>query len=244
MIKQAYISKGVAHFAERFMANYGLRPFDNPDEPTVIFGMYYDEDYHFLIENNVKIIVWCGVDSAIINKRGAYFVAKSEALNIASLSGIQANLKKVGLPYLDLKVTAANLSLTCEPRGDKIYHYGDGTDKYGESMLDEIEQQTGIEILRYKSLQMPYDEFMKINPYRDCFVCLGTSYTGSGTTMIEMGLMGRRSINNGNLPHAVKYRNVKDIVRAVKKEYERRHEDNLKIYQSFSKTYNIGTEWL
>ena len=60
-----------------------------------------------------------------------------------------------------------------------------------------------------------------------------------------MGMLGRRSIFNGDSPSSIPFKNIDDIVENVKKEYANRHVDDIKEVSDSVKDYlNIGDQWL
>lgn len=56
--------------------------------------------------------------------------------------------------------------------------------------------------------------------------------------------MGRKCVYNGNLPNAMPYKNVDDIVRIINEEYEKRHEDNQYIVDEMFNYLNIDDSWM
>ena len=43
-IEQAYVSPSLSHFRYEFLECWNLREYDNPEEPAVFYGLYYDWD--------------------------------------------------------------------------------------------------------------------------------------------------------------------------------------------------------
>jgi hypothetical protein len=59
-----------------------------------------------------------------------------------------------------------------------------------------------------------------------------------------MGLMGRRSIFNGKIPHSIKWKGIEDICQSIMSEYETRHEDNIQIAKDIYNYISIGKTFL
>jgi hypothetical protein len=104
-------------------------------------------------------------------------------------------------------------------------------------MIDEIERVTGIEVIRAKYGQYNKNELKNI--YKRCFLNLRlTTFDGTPHTNVEMGLMGRRSIFNGTLPHSIGWSGVDDICQNIMKEYKLRQLPNKHITESFKQLYD------
>ena len=87
-----------------------------------------------------------------------------------------------------------------------------------------------------------YDTFTKeelVDVYSQCFLNLRlTPHDGCPNTNIEMGLMGRRSIYNGDLPASIPWKSVDDICQSIMREYSTRHVDNMYISKLFHNFIN------
>ena len=81
--------------------------------------------------------------------------------------------------------------------------------------------------------------------YKSCFIGLRlTTHDGLPNTICELGLMGRRCIYNGQLPHSIPYSNADDIVESIEREFKSRNEDNTLIANDMYDYLNIGDDWL
>ena len=49
-----------------------------------------------------------------------------------------------------------------------------------------------------------------------------TNIDGLPNTVLEMGLMGRHCIHNGNTPNSLNYKSVEDIINHINNEYNNR----------------------
>jgi hypothetical protein len=64
------------------------------------------------------------------------------------------------------------------------------------------------------------------------------------TTGVELGLMGRRIIHNGEQPNSINYTDLNSVIDLIKKEYATRHEDNTYIADAMREYLNISDSWL
>jgi len=82
--------------------------------------------------------------------------------------------------------------------------------------------------------------------YSQCFCGLRlTSHDGLSNSVIELGLMGRQVIWNGNLPNAVHYKSIDDVIKIIKKlSKQRGNEPNMKMIEKIKKAINIKDDWL
>ena len=54
-IEQVYISPQISHFKKEFLSRWDLREYDNPNEPTLFFGLYPDWDSEIQSEKDTSI---------------------------------------------------------------------------------------------------------------------------------------------------------------------------------------------
>jgi hypothetical protein len=238
-IEKSYCSKGVGFFKSMFNEKYGLKEIDNNTDNVVIFGMYNDVDYDFAKNHKGKVkVVWCGTDATRIKR-------VEELRNyehIAMSSFISNDLKQHKLKYTLVPVNPSNININLERRGVCIYHYGDG-DVYGEQYINEIERRTGLKVLHASKNEFSRGELMAI--YKACFIGLRlTKHDGLPNTVIELALMGRRSIYNGELPNCIKWSGIDDICNSILEEYKIKDENNNHIQQDMINYLNISNDWL
>ena len=244
-IVRARVSASLKYFERGFMENYGLVPVQKHNQPVIMFGMYRLEDYCFFQRHKAPIIVvWCGTDSMRISPIGLKMLRCKYANHIATHDFGSADLKAHGIDHKVYPITPGKIDLQLEPRGDKVYFYGAYRKNYlyGGHMINEIEQRTGIPIIRAESHTYNKEELKQV--YKDCFLALRlTTHDGVPTTVLEMGFMGRKSVFNGSVPHCIRWNSVKDVCDIIKAEYETRHEDNAYIAEDIRKFINIGDQW-
>ena len=242
MIKQCYISPSLAGLD--FRKRYGLTGYVDSLRPLIIFGMYRHEDLRLLINHDSDVtLVWQGMDARVIAADWLPFLQDKRITHIAISHWIQGSLTGYGIESTLLPVSATIDNLYSVKRGDNIYlYYSDDLPTsvmyYSANMIPEIERRTGLKVLTAKHGEYTRDAL--VNLYRECFINLRlTQYDGCPNTNLEMGLMGRRSIFNGHIPHSIPWRNLDDICANILNEYETRHEPNEHISNDISTFLNI-----
>jgi len=250
-ITKCHVSKALKYFENSFMNKYGLSKYGKVDEPFIKFGMYYSEDYRtVLYSQSPVIVVWCGNDAAkkSLKVRARRLLAhKKRIKHIATSECIAKDLRNVGLECEVIPVTPSEISFEPCKRGDKIYFYYCSEvkkDFYGYDIAKEVEKRTGIKII-YATADSFSSEQMK-DVYSKCFMGLRlTPRDGVASTVIELGMMGRRSVFNGDSPSSLKWNTVDDVCRIVQEEYENRNDNDEEDVSRAVKEYlNDNKKWL
>ena len=235
-VKQAYISKSVDEFGLKFIDKYGLIQYHNENDPVLIYGLYSDRDYEFA-KKHTGIIIWRGSDSMNIRDKLPQYK------HIAISDYIYRDLHNNGIECVKLPLSPQEPVANPIYRGDCIYFYSnrDRPYFYNEKLIGQIHVNTGIEIIKAY-----YDSYDNINDiYRKCFVGLRLlDHDGLSNTVVELGLLGRNCIYNGDTPNAIKWRNMRHLCELIRYEYEHRHDDNSQIAQKMADYINISGDWL
>lgn len=251
MITQAYISKSLAGL--NFRKVYGLTKYVDSMKPVAVFGMYREEDFDMLWNHcqlvAPAIVIWQGMDAKEIPE-GKLLVLKSmpHVKHYVISHWGQRSLKKQGIESILLPISATKPKIDLHPRGDSIYIYSSDLSKesgkyHGDNFIEAIKERTGLNVIRATLKSYDKKELKEI--YKQCFINLRlTRYDGCPNTNLEMGLMGRRSIFNGRIPHSIKWKKIDDICESIMKEYESRHEDNSQIAKDIFQYINIGKQFL
>lgn len=246
-IKQARISKGVNAFKDSYLKKFNLVEGTDCNEPIVLFGMYDLGDFqYYLLHKGQIVVVWCGSDSLMLNKAKAEMIRAKQAVHIAKSQFISADLNRYGIIHKVIPISWQLPDLEVCPRGDNIFFYGNPkrNNFYGESYLPEIEQKTGLKIIKTGIATYTKEQLRKV--YRNCFIGLRlTKHDGIPNTVVELGMMGRRCIYNGDLPNAIPWKTVNDICESVMQEYNNRYIDDVaKVEQAVKQFIDIGDKWL
>lgn len=219
-----------------YQSRYGLDDYTDSLKPLVIFGMYNRKDYKVLCRHKGEVIVvWQGMDAKYIPTD--WHEKLKSVKNIAISKWISDSLLNYNIHHSIKYISATKPIANNYKNGDAVYFYSsnlsqDSANYHGEYMLNEIRERTGLEIIRATYSTFSKDELQEV--YKRCFLNLRlTQYDGCPNTNLEMGLMGRKSIFNGNLPHSIKWKTVDDICESIMREYRHRHQDNLHITNDF-----------
>jgi hypothetical protein len=183
--------------------------------PVVVFGCYGGGVKRAITKmKGLVVIIWSGGDSVRLHEEPEFIeyckLNKHRVFHIAHSHWIQVDLKHWGLDYIDKVILPADLSgFKFEPHeGKSVYHYGTHQRKwyYGTHILEKLEQKWRGNPRIYKTVQDSFSRDDLYRIYKDSFVGVRlTEHDNMAISVIEMGLMGRRSIFNGDVPCAIPY---------------------------------------
>lgn len=249
-VNQIRVSRNVKFFASRMMRKFNLQPVTDVNEPVVMYGIYNGEDYEFYQSYNPFVIVlWRGTDALVLNeKKAAVILGRKEVRHYAASRKVQQSLLKYGVHSEYLPITSTDPGIKCEPRGTWVYCYVSSKSpvmfaKYKVTALRRIEKKLRLKFIYTTLYKYSPDRLMAI--YRKCFVGIRLlDHDGMSNSILEMGLMGRRTISNSGLPYTIPWKTSKDIIRAIIREYKGRMKDNRHISEAYRKLIDIGDKWL
>ena len=241
---QAHISESLAGLDKGLIEKFNLTPYESPIIDTVFMGMYREDDLIMLTTHiGASTIVWFGSDAKDLPDDWIKFM--KDSVNIAVSLQVLETLKSKDIESIWCPINAViPHHWPLVPNGDKIFWYsGNSPEYYGQDLINEIKERINIPIIR-----AGHDTFAKseiFDVYAQCFLNLRlTPHDGCPNTNIEMGLMGRRSIFNGDLPASIPWKSVDDICQSIMREYSTRHVDNVyisKIYHNFVNYERMST---
>jgi len=190
------------------------------DEPMVLFGCYGIATKRDVMNHTgLCVIVWSGSDSLRLCEETnfvRYLLANTDRIyHIAHSHWIQTDLDHWNIPYIDRVVLPLDLSgfKFEEQPGSKVYHYGAAQKNrefyYGTHLIRKIKSKWQGN-RRYPDITITthnaYNQAELYQIYKDSFIGVRlTEHDNMALSCIEMGLMGRRSIFNGNIPCAINY---------------------------------------
>jgi hypothetical protein len=217
-IVQGYISKSVIDFP--FLETYKLKDYFDSLLPCMFFGMYRIEDYAALLQHrSIAVIFWCGQDAQDFTEWES--IKHLQVHHVTYHRHIYELLKdkvKIHLIY----PTDFGTKLEITPLGNKIYAYVPEScpDYHGIDIINQL--NVDFEIIIGDGT-IPQDEWRagRCNEfYNPSFIGLMLSpFAGGGSSIIEMGLRGRKCITNVfDLPHTLKWQTVRDIQRIIRRE--------------------------
>lgn len=238
---KARISNNVRFFTEPFLNKYNLIQYtDEIDEPVVMFGMYnslYEDREFYLNHQGPLIVIWVGTDAKIVDKE---FIKQKKAKHIATSQFISKSLGDI--EHSILPITPVKPIMNVKPNtGEFIYHYGDRP-IYRKEWIPEIENRTGLKVIHTNHDTFSKEDLRYI--YEKCFIGLRlTDHDGISCTVLELGLMGRRSIFNGGYATNIPWISIDDVCESIIKEYQNRSDPN-KVAEELYNYLNIDNSWL
>ena len=222
-ITKLYSPWDTTHFGPAMLKKFGFDGYYDPQskhdktKPVVFFGCYgRGTKVDVMNHRGLCVIVWSGSDSGRLHEYRPfvdYLKSTDRVFHIAHSWWIQKDLEFFGIDYIDRVVLPVDLSgyKFEENVGDSVYHYGAKTREwfYGTHLLKRLRTDWNKKphypnIIITAAHAYPKHELYEL--YKDCFVGVRlTEHDNMALSCIEMGLMGRRSIFNGNIPCAIPY---------------------------------------
>jgi hypothetical protein len=248
--------------SDRFKKKYGLEEYYSVGEPAIFFGCYSSHTVKRICNHNaLAVVVWGGTDVLILkkylagprNRTATWFVKLLEQTHIRHVAiseDIVRDLFDLSLEYktLPLNGVLSKQFKVCKP-GKCLYSYGytRRPDVYNAKLVKEVlSRLKNVQCLEGEigtSKTILYDDIPVT--YSKCFMGLRlTKHDGLPNTVIELGLMGIRCIHNSNLPNAVKWTGIDDIVTNVRKEQERIGQPNVEIAKAMREYIEMSDDWL
>lgn len=248
-VQQGYIRKSMDRTFPMFMRRFGLKPEMDSRKPMVVFGCYTESDVRLIEAHKAPVLmVWMGSDFALSGDRKLW--ERDNIYHVAIGRWMERDLQERGLSYKRVNLIGSPLVdvLKPEPLGDAIYTYlpTKRRDYYGGSLVDEVCKRLSgeMEFIIHTGLIVPQDQMPDV--YRRCFAGLRlVEHDGGSETVIEMGLMGRFSIHNGDTPCSLIWENVDDIVDSLRALYiEREETEIVRLSADVRAHIQMTDEWL
>ena len=244
-IEQLKISDSVKFFKDKLQDKYNLKEFTDPGRPVVLYGMYKQEDFDLYLTVR-SVVVWCGTDAKILNKQRADIIKSRPSIQYAKSEDIHNSLKKFGIRSIRLAISPTKADIEPQPLGRNVYAYiGNKSPgmvrKYKVDLLKRIETIIPYKIIYANHNQYNREDLLAI--YRKCFIGIRLlDHDGLSNSIIEMGLMGRKTISNGGLPYTIKWKKGGDIKDSISR--ERKLSSGCAVSDEYKKLLNISNKWL
>ena len=261
-IKQIYTSPGLSNFEDRIQKRYDLTGYTNPNEPAIFYGCFSASPPMILSHKSLAIVLWAGTDVLRLLKAFAEpdwgqtskykeIARRSSIHHICRSKCIKDDFDSVGLKYHFLRVSPVlPWNFQCSKLGPDIYCYGSARkpEKYGGEIIERLKKDFPRINFRDRCLehetQISYEDMRK--EYEKCFLGLRlTMHDGLPNTVLEMGLMGRNCIFNGDLPNALPYETYEDIKKIILQEQTKVGTmGNQNLTEEIRDMLAIGEDWL
>jgi len=242
-VKQALVAPSIKFFKERFLKKYDLVEYHDPNEPAPFYGA--SESSNFINGHNSYKIILPSTPNDIpkLNNYNNTFLICSDNFQLP-----KNVIRKSITPRLkNYDVFKPN------KLGDKIYFYSGFKDGWNlkNGMINEIQKRINYEIIttNHSKINDYYDiEYLKSNYYDKCFLNINLTNGHGMSTVIELGLMGRKTIfrnpNKNNFQRIefeslISYETLDDIVNIINDESKK-----INTIQESIDVHNVDDEWL
>lgn len=261
-ICQLYTSPGMSpSFAERMQKKYGLQEYRDRNQPAIFYGFFSAAPPVVAAHKSIGVILWAGTDALrLVSLRKGEKIPRREIVekvlemnnvyHICRSECIRRDFEFCKLPYKFVRVSPTYPWLfSPKPLGPSIYCYGQKfkPEKYGAEKVQRLREIfPGITFLSKDLINepIPYERMHLF--YTQCFLGLRlTKHDGLPNSVLEMGLMGRKSVYNGDIPGSIPYNSFDDIVDTIKEERKKIGcPGSLKISNRIRDMLNISDDWL
>ena len=229
-IKQAAVSRSIVFFERRFRDRYRLEPYLDRDSPAVFFGCYRAGDVDLVMQHrSLAVLVWGGSDVMRADSdevAGLRAVLTAPHVRHIAIGGfVAADLERIGVECRRVPVAPVDEERYFRPNmplGDRVYVYSNHSNEafYGKAIIDEVVSRLGplgVEFVRGYATPPNLDDDCVPAAYASC--CCGLRpllHDGLSCTVLEMGMMGRKTIHNdASLPCTIGWRGVDDICESI-----------------------------
>ena len=231
-----------------FFKKYSFKKYYDPNKPSVFFSLWG----YGAIKNHksLAVIVWRGTDILKMEGRLKSIKKRKNTYHISISSYIAKDMEKYGIRYKFIPIVGVdNKYFKPTVMGNEIYIYiphdnKKYNDRYGRNIVEKIKKNCDYKINIVASDQYKRKDLVKI--YSRCFCGLRlTKHDGLPSQVIEMGLMGRRSFYNGDIPGSIPWsKNVDNIIENIEEEAKKIGTVNYSYSKRISNFINIKDNWL
>jgi hypothetical protein len=245
LIIQLSTSDNIKYFDPFAKRKYKLIPYYDKTKPVIFYGCYDNSDLR-KIKNHTghKVLIWGGSD--IMNKSVRSAALKIKNLkHVAQSSFIKNDLKrqKQSYIYLPFAPTVSYDLFSPIKKGEYVYIYTNACNQefYGSKIYNRLIKHFAVQYPKLKfivatNVSSYYQAINRginckniqtFNPndmykvYSQCFIGLRlTKHDGISATVQELGMLGIKTVHNGETPNCINYKTYEDIVNIIQKEIE------------------------
>lgn len=232
-IFQVRVSSDIETFGIALKKKFDLYDYTNPYLPAFFYGCYSEDDFKAILNHkSIAVIIWGGSDAMNFKFLNLFSsIARSllaPIYHIATSSFIQEDLELANIPYIRRNIFPKDENLFHpSPLGYKVY-------VYASQNREDRRTFYGIDQLPLLKKLLPEVEFIEAyahpptfafqdmaDIYRQCAMGVRLVPHDAGScTVVELALMGRRTVWNGFFPGAIHFKGIDDVVLAIKSELE------------------------
>lgn len=231
-IRQIYTSKSLRHFEGRMKKKYQLQSYVSKESPAIFYGVFCSSVPVIHAHRSLGVVLWAGTDAQMLRdwvvdgkefprcQQVEGFLSKPNLRHVCRSQQLREDLELSGVSCVFRRVSPVLTELfSVRPLGSCVYSYGSeyNRNKYGGDVIDQLRDR--FPDLTFLSRDVgegcvPYEKMSHV--YERCFLGLRlTKHDGLPNSVIEMGLMGRPSVFNGDLPGSISWENVDDVARII-----------------------------
>jgi len=216
-----YTLRSTAKTFPMFRDQWGLVGYRTQSEPAVFFGCYNDTDRQRIASHRgPAIVVWLGSDFVLQGLGHESPWLNPNVYHVAVGPWLASDMEAVGYRYRRVNLIGSPLvsRIKPEPLGDAVYCYLPKRryKDYGGPLFDEVRALCpDVYFIVQDGLEVAQEAMPSI--YRRCFLGLRLApHDGGSEGVVEMGLMGRRSMHNGDTPASIPYETAEDIAKTIR----------------------------
>ena len=243
-----YDPKRISKF-KYFLDDNKLQNYNNKNAPAIFFGMYSGLCFKTLRDHKgLAIVIWRGTDTLKKNRLKSVIGLKNPNIKHVAISKfIIDDLKKYKLSYKFIPIPGVKINdIPVENLGNEIYAYISPKrfNFYGGHIINQIKDKIPFKININNSCDTYIrEELMEV--YKKSFIGLRlTEHDGIANQVVELGLMGRRCIHNGNHPNAVPWNSVEGIIKIIKNESLKIGQKDTVLATKVKEYINVDKQWL
>lgn len=241
-ITQAYVPSPL--HASGFHDKFKLDKYHNVDDPACFFGAHLSILNIIRGHRGHRTLIWIGMDAynMSIGKHDVELV--KQCRNISTSRSIERVLNGSGIDNEYWPISCFTFEgIKPAPLGDKIYFYHGREDLYQCDLMRRIEKRIDHDVIWVNGWGVNSRE-QTFELYKQCFCGVRLrEIDGLSNTGIELGLMGRMVIHNGDVPNNMGYLDEDDIVNKINF-LARKGVDPVGISKAVRNFIDIGYEWL
>ena len=235
---------------KNFFKKYSLDKYDNFKDPAIFFSLWG----FGLIKRHegFAVIIWRGSDIIKMENKLKSIRKMKNVYHVAISSYIANDLEKYGIKYKFIPIVGVDLKYFKPfPMGNEIYTYIPDSNpkkyyaRYGFKIVKKIQKKIKYKINIINS-PTQYSKKELVDIYKKCFCGFRmTKHDGLPSQVIEMGLMGRKSFYNGNIPGSIKWdKSINNIVEDIEKEAQKIGSIDYEYSEKISNFIDISDNWL
>ena len=233
-----------------FFKKYSLNKYNNFENPAIFFSLWG----FGLIKRHkgVAVIIWRGSDIIKMENKLKSIRKMKNVYHVAISSYIANDFEKYGIKYKFIPIVGVDTKYF-KPclMGNEIYTYVPSVfpkkyhERYGMAVIKKIQKKCKYKINIIDS-STKYNRKEMFEIYKRCFCGLRMiKHDGLPNQVIEMGLMGRKSFYNGDIPGSIKWdKNIDKIISNIDEEAKKINTINYEHANEIEKFINIGSDWL